>query len=253
MKFKFFCLVFIMTAVLAAFVPAQESTTGKDQKELVELIRQADEALVKRDDKTLERLWADDYKITLQTFDENSELFSEDGMGRAYLLAAIKSPEGFYTSYKRTITGLFVADGKAIIISDIAFSIKSFNSTLNLAEVWVKTGGQWRSTRAIGKGTLDKTPPKYSMVIFFKTGTTEKQVDKFVEERIFLPKDAKGFSFRKGIYALSRISPFQNHLAVAINISDEADRKAILELIQSSPVIYKVLENVSLNEIKSID
>lgn len=98
---------------------------------------------------------------------------------------------------------------------------------------------------------------KQNLVIFFKLGITNEQVEGFFDEVLSKPDpNGKGFYLRKGISEFSRIHPVQGHEGVAISFFSYAtneEREAVVRDVKSSPIVYKVLENTAPAEVKELD
>jgi len=94
-----------------------------------------------------------------------------------------------------------------------------------------------------------------SLVIYFKVGTSEAQVQSF--RRVLLTKeraDGRGESFIDGVGSYLRLTPNQanGHWAIAITfLADSTDeqRKSVRDSIASSDLVYKIFENVAPDKI----
>lgn len=98
---------------------------------------------------------------------------------------------------------------------------------------------------------------KASLVIYFKPGVTNEQIEDFWH-RVLSIKDpeGRGYSHRPGIRDISRISSVQGHEAIALTFFPNAtseQRETVVRDVKSSPIFYKVLENIAPAEVKTID
>jgi hypothetical protein len=98
---------------------------------------------------------------------------------------------------------------------------------------------------------------KASLVIYFKKGVTEEQIKDFWQTILSKPDPRGGHLNRDGVRdILSVFTPVQGHEAVAVTFFPDAsqeDRDKLKTDVRSSPIVYKVLENVSPAEVKKID
>lgn len=90
---------------------------------------------------------------------------------------------------------------------------------------------------------------KVPIVYYFKKGTTQDQINYFLENVTGYPDTAgKGHYLLKGIRGEFLVRN-QNYSGYALDRIDEDERQNILQAINSSPLIYKVFENVIPNEL----
>ncbi len=98
---------------------------------------------------------------------------------------------------------------------------------------------------------------KQNLVIFFKPGVTDEQVEGFLHEVLSKPDpNGRGFYLRTGISEFSRIHPVQGHEGIAISFFPYAtnnERDAVTRDIKSSAIVYKTLENVAPADVKKLD
>lgn len=98
-----------------------------------------------------------------------------------------------------------------------------------------------------------------SLVIYFKTGTTESHVESFNQNILSEPRpDGRRKNFKYGIGSYLRLSPRQanGHWAIAITFladTTEEQRREIKEMLQSNEIVYKVFEKIAPDEIKESD
>jgi hypothetical protein len=126
-------------------------------------------------------------------------------------------------------------------------------------DVWVKQQKRWRcvATKAEGivqsyqKQRIVKFGPdvKANVVIVFKLDVTDEQVEGF--RRNVLQITTSNESERKylpGIRQYLRVLPIQKHNAVALTFHEDITqplREEIMKRAKSSPLVYKVFEDVA--------
>lgn len=89
---------------------------------------------------------------------------------------------------------------------------------------------------------------KVPIVFYFKKGTTREQINNFSDTVISYPHPGGGHSLFKGIRGVFLVGN-QDYSGYALDRIDEDERQNILRAINSSPLIYKVFENVIPKEI----
>src|SRR5207244_13298944 len=97
---------------------------------------------------------------------------------------------------------------------------------------------------------------KASVVIYFKVGITGEQIEDFAARFLRGRITERGTPLRAGICEYLRLFPLQSHDAVAIQFCEAADeqtRKAIKADITSSPIVFKILENIVPLDVKNIN
>jgi len=96
-----------------------------------------------------------------------------------------------------------------------------------------------------------------SLVIYFKSGVNDEQINNFYEEVLSKPKTARGAALQDGICMRLRVfPPVQNHEGIAITFCKDAtedNREKLESAIMASPIVYKVLENVAPGDVKQLD
>lgn len=87
------------------------------------------------------------------------------------------------------------------------------------------------------------------IVFYFKKGTSNSEVNYFLDNVIgYQRTDRRGTEFLKGIGGRFLVRA-QDYEGYALDRLDENERGNILKAINSSPLIYKVFENVIPKEI----
>lgn len=99
---------------------------------------------------------------------------------------------------------------------------------------------------------------KASLLIYFKTNVTEEEINRFWEEVLSMPDpQGRGYSHRDGVVDIVRIFPsVQGHEGIAVSFFPNAtkeEREEIRRAVTSSPVVYKVLENLAPADVKRIE
>jgi hypothetical protein len=98
---------------------------------------------------------------------------------------------------------------------------------------------------------------KASLVIYFKSGVSNEQVNAFWEEVLSRPHPSgKGYYHRNGVGDIGRIAPVQGHEGISMSFFPNAtkeEREEVTRDIRSSPIIYKILENVAPADVKKLD
>jgi hypothetical protein len=96
---------------------------------------------------------------------------------------------------------------------------------------------------------------KYGLVIFFRVDATHDQIESFWAEVLSYPTQG-GHWTRPGVGGILRLAAVHGHEAVAVSFfpnATEAEREDIKSRVHSSPLVYKVMENVVPQNIKKVD
>ena len=226
------------------------SPQNEAEREIRKLTRLWDEAMVKRDVTFLDSILSDDYIIS--------------GLVKPQYLEFIKSSETKYTSFDREIVSVRVYGDTVLVLGQANLNGQSsstgwFSSTFSFMDVWVKQQKRWRcvATKAEGivqsyqKQRIVKFGPdvKANVVIVFKLDVTDEQVEGF--RRNVLQITTSNESERKylpGIRQYLRVLPIQKHNAVALTFHEDITqplREEIMKRAKSSPLVYKVFEDVA--------
>ena len=94
---------------------------------------------------------------------------------------------------------------------------------------------------------------KADLVVFFKTGATADEIYTFAKETIANPTD-RGHTSLPGMRETLLVS-IDGHQGYAIRFfpnATDAQRKHVRSRIDASPLVFKVMENVVPNDIKSL-
>ena len=95
---------------------------------------------------------------------------------------------------------------------------------------------------------------KADLVIFFKTGTSSEDIYKFATETISIPEE-KGYRHLPGIWQVLYILPIDGHEGYAVTFfpeATEAQRELVKSRVETSPIVYKVMENVAPKDIQKV-
>ena len=89
------------------------------------------------------------------------------------------------------------------------------------------------------------------IVYYFRKGTTNAQLNEFINKTLGVPHPGGGYSSLPGIqgdiYVITQ--GYEGYaITLRVNATDE-QRQLILSLLKESPLIFKVFEDVSPNEI----
>jgi hypothetical protein len=98
-------------------------------------------------------------------------------------------------------------------------------------------------------------PEVADLVILFKSDATEDQINNFWDETLST-RQGTGSWPRPGTSGIARIGYVQGHVVVAVSFSPsatEAQREDIKSRVKSSPIVYKVMENVPQSKIDKIE
>lgn len=91
------------------------------------------------------------------------------------------------------------------------------------------------------------------LVIYFRDGVSDEQVSKFWNEVLSNPHPSgRGTWPKDGISEILAVPAVQGHEGVAVRFSrtaTEAQRERVKADVNSSPVVYRVLENVAPKDI----
>jgi ketosteroid isomerase-like protein len=131
----------VITIVLCAmFTPtyANKDRTTDTEQELRKLVQTWDEAFVKKDTETLNRLLADEFEFV-------------GGVKKADYLASFKTRKANIVSAVSTDVRVQVYDDMAIVTGVDAITIKDVAQDLLTKwlylDVWVKRGGRWQCVK----------------------------------------------------------------------------------------------------------
>lgn len=99
---------------------------------------------------------------------------------------------------------------------------------------------------------------KASLVIFFKAGVSDQQIEEFWHTVLSKPDpNGRGHYPLEGVGDITRVfQPVQGHEAIAVTFfpdATQAQREVIKTAVKSSPIVYKVLENIPPADVKSIE
>jgi len=94
-------------------------------------------------------------------------------------------------------------------------------------------------------------------LIYFKTGATDAETNLFYKDVLSRPSpDGRGYSNPPGVKTVLRLSEVQGHEGVAVTFFPAATREQRENLkrsVQSSSLVYKIIENAVPANVKRLD
>jgi ketosteroid isomerase-like protein len=255
----------ILTAVVLNFlvpvvcVAQRSATPSTPPPEIVTTIRRLtrswDKAMVKRDVAFLDGILADDYVIS--------------GLSKPQYLHLIKSSDIKYTSFDRQVLSVRVYGDTVLALGRTNVNVQSspggwFSSTFDFMDVWVKQQGRWRCVATSAEEIVQTYQKeeivhfgpevKASLVIVFKPDVTNDQVEDFRRNVLqVLSSDEGERNYLSGIREYLRSLPIEKHEAVAITFHKDItidQRTAIIDRVKSSPLVFKVFEDIAPASVK---
>jgi ketosteroid isomerase-like protein len=250
--------ILILLCASPSFAQTKPSDTRRQsevEREIRKLTRQWDQAMVKRDVQFLEGLLSDEYVIST--------------MAKPQYLELIKSSEIKYTSFDREIYSLRLYGNTALVIGRANVNGQSspngwFSSTFRFMDVWVKGKGRWRSVATNAEEIIQtyqgekivKFGPqvKASLVIVLKSGLKDEEVEAFRRDVLQITSSNEGErKYLAGVSQYLRVPAIEKHEAIALtfheNIS-KAERDEVKRRVNSSPLVFKVYEDIAPVDIK---
>lgn len=109
------------------------------------------------------------------------------------------------------------------------------------------------------KNELEPVGPdvKAHLLIYFNTGISRDEIDAFHKTVLSRPDpEGRGHYLAPGIGLLLRIGPVEGHEGFAITFSPNAtadQRQDLIKAVKASPVVYKVLENATPDDVKTLE
>lgn len=247
----------ILFLLMMPFAQAQTPNTPKRDIEgtLKELARTWDEAMVKRDINTLDRLLADDYIIS--------------GTTKPQYLALIKSSEIKYTSVARESTTVRIYGDTALMFGRMNLdgesrAIGGFSSSFSFMDVWVKQQQTWRCVATKAEEIIQtyqkqqniRVGPdvRASLVIVFKPGVTNEQVNNFMRNVLqnWDPNEQRHRNI-DGILSVLRVPPIEGHEAIAVSLHEDimkSQKESIKSKVSSPPIVQRIFEDIAPTDIK---
>ena len=251
-------LILLLVATVSPTASQSKRTNdARIDRELRTLTRQWDEALVTKNINTLNQILATEFVIT--------------GLPKTTYLALIKIPELKYSSAKKKEIKARVYGNTAVLfgrneITGTYTGADSFSSVFDFMDVWVKRDGRWRCVAEFSNRIRDEEAEKQHMVpigpdvradlvIFFKVAASHDEIESFWEQTLST-RSEKGHWPRPGIRDIMRLFAVQDHEAIAVTFfpdATQAQRDDIRARVKSSPLVFKVMEDVVPQDIKSIE
>jgi hypothetical protein len=121
-----------------------------------------------------------------------------------------------------------------------------------LSTACIRTSPSYQSNEMIPVGPEVKA----SLVIYYKADITDEQIQEFTQQALSRP-DFQGTGNRYRVRDILQIfEPVQGHQSTAVTFFPEAtkaQREELKAAVMSSPIVYKVLENVAPKDVKRLD
>jgi hypothetical protein len=253
---KFAILILLSASpAIAQTEPFKSKNQNEDEHEIRKLTRQWDQALVKRDVQFLDGVLSDEYVIST--------------MAKSQYLELIKSSDIKYSSFDRDIYSLRLYGKTALVFGRVNVNGQSspngwFSSTFRFMDVWVKANGRWRSVATNAEEIIQayqgekivKFGPqvKASLVIVLKAGLKDEEVEAF--RRDVLQITSSNESERKylaGVSQYLRVPAIEKHEAIALTFHEDiskAEREEVMRRVNSSPLVFKLYQDIAPAEIK---
>lgn len=99
-------------------------------------------------------------------------------------------------------------------------------------------------------------PSGISSVVVFKEGTTNDQINEFWKKTMSIEReDGRGYAHLPGVRDMGQDKPRNGQQTVIFGFfpsATEEQRQFVFSRVRSSPIVYQLLENVSLEEQKAI-
>lgn len=249
-------LVVLATSSSMAQKPSGNSSAQIEvEREIRKLTRLWDKAMVKRDITFLESNLADEYVIS--------------GLTKPQYLEFVKSSDINYTSFDREVVSVRVYGETALVLGQANVNGQSspmgwFSSSFSFMDVWVKQQSRWRcvATKAeeivqtFQKERVVKFGPdvKADLVIVFKSDVLSEQVEDFRRNVLQITTSTEGErEYSSGIRQYLRVLPIQEHEAIALTFYESitlTQREEIMRRVKSSPLVYRVFEDVAPANVK---
>ena len=95
------------------------------------------------------------------------------------------------------------------------------------------------------------------LLIYFKTGATDAETNLFYKDVLSRPApDGRGDNSPPGVRTVLRLREVQGHEGVAVTFFPAAttdQRESLKRAVQSSSLVYKILENRAPTDVKKLD
>ncbi|HLA11142.1 MAG TPA: nuclear transport factor 2 family protein [Pyrinomonadaceae bacterium] len=234
--------------------PSNTQNQSEAEREIRKLTRQWDQAMVKRDVQFLDGILSDDYVIST--------------MAKAQYLQLIKSSVIKYTSFDREIYSVRLYGSTALVLGRANINGQSspngwFSSTFRFMDVWIKGEG-WRSVATNAEEIIQtsqrekvvKFGPqvKASLVIVLKSGLTDEEVEAFRRDVLQITSSNEAErKYLSGVSQYLRVPAIEKHEAIALTFQDDickAEREEVMRRVNSSPLVFKVYQDIAPVDIK---
>lgn len=247
-------VVYAWTPVVARSQAKRPGPGETTEQQLIELTCKWDEALLKRDVDALDLILADDYAFA--------------DTPKSYYLAALKTPDIQYASYKRSDIAIRVYGDTALVhaTTDVGGKFPGvdwFWSLFHSLDVWIKQNGQWKCVATMhdeikgetSRGRVQVGPQvKADLVIVFKSGTTEEQLNGFLRAVLQRPNPyGEGYKNQPGVRSILRVPPIDGYQAVAVSFHEDAkqvETDQIKSRVRSASLVDRVFKDIAPKDIK---
>ena len=258
MKTILYLAILIFLFASPCFAQTKPSNTRNQpevEHEIRQLTSQWDQALVKRDIQFLDGILSDEYVISTMTKPQYLEL--------------IKRSEIKYTSFDRDVDSFRLYGSTALVFGRANVNGQSspngwFSSTFRFMDVWVKSKGRWRSVATNaekiiqtyqGENIIKFGPQvKASLVIVLKAGLTEEDVETFRRDVLQITSSNEGGrKYLAGVSQYLRVPAIERHEVIALTFQEDiskAEREEVMRRVNSSPLVFKVYEDIAPADIK---
>lgn len=239
----------------AQTTPTNTRNQREVEREIRQLTRHWDQAIVRRDIQFLDGILSDEYVISTMTKPQYLEL--------------IKGSEVKYTSFDRDVYSLRLYGLTALVFGRANVNGQSspngwFSSTFRFMDVWVKSKGRWRSVATNAEEIIQtyqgqkivKFGPQVraSLVIVLKSGLTDDDVETFRRDALQITSSNEGErKYLAGVSQYLRVPAIGRHEAIALTFQEDiskAEREEVIRRVNSSPLVFKVYEDIAPADIK---
>lgn len=234
------------------------------EQELRKLEHMWDEAIMSQDIKVLDRILADDFVLPGST---------SPSMSKSFYLGWTQTAKYQNMSSRKDQLKIRIYNDTAVLFGRHTMSWEyegtEFSRQLHFMDVWVKRQDDWRCIATASRDVENKTDNELKekvtvgpevradLLIYFKADVSDEQISRFWNETLSIP--LKGGTWpRDGIRSISivGVGPVQGHTGIAVMFhadATQAQREEIKSRIKSSPIVYKVFENIAPGDVKKID
>lgn len=235
--------------------PSNPQNQQEVEREIRQLTRQWDQAMIKRDMQFLDGILSDEYVIATMTKPQYLELIKSSGI--------------HYTSFDRDVYSFRLYGQTALVFGRANVNGESssngwFSSAFRFMDVWVRSDGRWRSVasnaeeiiQTYQKQKIVKFGPQVraSLVIVLKPGLTDEDVEAFRRDVLQIQLSSEGErKYLAGVSQYLRVPAIEKHEVIALTFQEginKAEREEVLRRVNSSPLVFKVYEDLAPADVK---